>query len=75
MALPKSEGAGHAHDHGDGGGHGDGEMPAQKSTLPGNAEDGHAHAQDSKPGHHQEGKVDGPASDHHDTLDAPPHAH
>lgn len=77
MSLPKSEGAGHAHDHGDGGGHshGDGEMPAQKSTLPGKVKDGHAHTHDGATDHHQESKVDAPVSNHHDTLGEPPHAH
>lgn len=75
MALPKPEGAGHAHDHGDGNAQGHGEMPMGESAAPGNAKDGGAHSHDGATDHNQEGKVDAPASDHHDALGAPPHPH
>ena len=74
-ALPKPEGAGHAHDHGDGNAQGHGDMPMTELIAPGNTEDGQAHTHDDATDHHQDGKADAPAGEHHDALGAPPHPH
>ena len=77
MALPKSEGAGHAHDHGDGTTQSHEDMPMGENAAPGHAEDGHMHTHehDGATDSHPDSQTGAPADDHHDVPGAPPHTH